>query len=76
MNNSSMIQCPNCQTWNKRNAEFCTNCGSRLTAFAGEWWKGYNMEPVYFSKLQRGYRNTFLFSFFLFFTLLFVLDLQ
>ena len=59
MNNSNMIQCPNCKTWNYYNSEFCTNCGSRLTAFAGEWWKGYNMEPVDFSKVNRGYRDVF-----------------
>ena len=70
MNNSNMIQCPNCKTWNNYNSEFCTNCGSRLTAFAGEWWKGYNMEPVDFSKVQRGYWIVFFSScYFVFFSL-------
>lgn len=59
MNNSNLIQCPNCKTWNNYNSEFCANCGSRLTAFAGEWWKGYNMEPVDFSKVKRGYWDLF-----------------
>ena len=52
MENNNLIQCSRCKTWNNRNAEFCVNCDERLTAFTGEWWKNYNMQPVRLAKLK------------------------
>ena len=58
MEKQNLIQCSNCKTWNNRNAEFCFNCGERLTAFAGDWWKSNNMRPVRLAKLRKEKRGT------------------